>query len=101
MNAHYHDFSCEWRCYFGQQVAPKDTIIFIAQRVRDVTENLQNVYDTQKKQRVIKLQLLIFCTLDLFGVTRVVVAVAVAVAENDTDHVTCKMEPLLQLVKMD
>ena len=26
---------------------------------------------------------------------------AVAVAENDTDHVTCKMEPLLQLVKMD
>ena len=25
----------------------------------------------------------------------------VAVAENDTDHVTCKMEPLLQLVKMD
>ena len=28
-------------------------------------------------------------------------AVAVAVAENDTDHVTCKMEPLLQLVKMD
>ena len=95
MNAHYHDFSCEWRCYFGQQVAPKDTIIFIAQRVRDVTENLQNVHDTQKKQRVIKLQLLTFCTLDLFGVTRV------AVAENDTDHVTCKMEPLLQLVKMD
>ena len=37
MNAHYHDFLCEWRCYFGQQVAPKDTIIFIAQRVRDVT----------------------------------------------------------------
>ena len=27
MNAHYHDFLCEWRCYFGQQVAPKDTII--------------------------------------------------------------------------
>ena len=50
MNAHYHDFLCEWRCYFGQQVAPKDTIIFIAQRVRDVTENLQNVYDTQKKR---------------------------------------------------
>ena len=50
------------------------------------------------EQRVIKLQLLIFCTLDLtdlFWVTRV------AVAENDTDHVTCKMEPLLQLVKMD
>ena len=46
------------------------------------------------EQRVIKLQLLIFCTLDLFWVTRV------AVAENDTDHVTCKMEPL-QLVKMD
>ena len=50
MNAHYHDFLCEWQCYFGQQVAPKDTIIFIAQRVRDVTENLQNVYDTQKKR---------------------------------------------------
>ena len=50
MNAHYHDFLCEWRCYFGQQVAPKDTIIFIAQRIRDVTENLQNVYDTQKKR---------------------------------------------------
>ena len=50
MNAHYHDFLCEWRCYFGQQVTPKDTIIFIAQRVRDVTENLQNVYDTQKKR---------------------------------------------------
>ena len=49
MNAHYHDFLCEWRCYFGQQ-APKDTIIFTAQRVRDVTENLQNVYDTQKKR---------------------------------------------------
>ena len=49
MNAHYHDFLCEWRCYLGQQVTLKDTIIFIAQRVRDVTENLQNVYDTQKK----------------------------------------------------
>ena len=49
MNAHYHDFLCEWQCYFGQQVTPKDTIIFIAQCVRDVTENLQNVYDTQKK----------------------------------------------------
>ena len=50
MNAHYHDFLCEWRCYFGQQVVPKDTIIFIVQRVRDVTENLQNVCDTQKKR---------------------------------------------------
>ena len=50
MNAHYHDFLCKWRCYFGRQVAPKDTIIFIVQRVRDVTENLQNVYDTQKKR---------------------------------------------------
>ena len=39
MNAHYHDFLCEWQCYFGQQVAPNDTIILIAQRVRDVTEN--------------------------------------------------------------
>ena len=66
MNAHYHDFLCEWRCYFGQQVAPKDTIIFIAQPVRDATQNLQNVYDT-----------------------------------HDTDHVTCKMEPLFQLVKND
>ena len=53
--------------------------------------DLQNVTE----QRVIKLQLLIFCTLDLFWVTRV------AGAENDTDHVTWKMEPLLQLVKMD
>ena len=48
MNAHYHDFLCEWRCYFGQQVAPKDTIIFIAQRVRDVTE-IYKMYMTLKR----------------------------------------------------